>query len=179
MQIHEIEASHEAAFLEMVSDYEKNDPATYEALFKPYEPWSPLRFRAFLKECQRQRMDWRPGPDKISITRYVLVDGRGKICGNGIMSFPMSEQMEYEGGNLRFDVPPSQRGNGYGALVLNGMLFEAVRAGMARVLVTCRSDHASAIRAIERNRGEFQDKVPSREPGNDGQSISRFWIRFR
>lgn len=179
MHLQELDAQHEAAFLEMIADYMKNDPANYEALFPSSKAWNETRFRAFLKDCQKQRMDWKPGPNKLSVSRYVLVDDHGNICGNGIMRFPLDEKLEHEGGNLRFDVPPSKRGHGYGALVLNGMLFEAVRAGMARVLVTCRTNHLSAIRAIEMNRGELEDKVKSKEPVHKDESISRFWIRFR
>lgn len=179
MQLQELDIQHEAAFLEMIADYMKGDPTTYEKLYKSAKPWDSTRFKAFVKESQQQRMDWRPGPNKVSVSRYVLVDDTGKVCGNGIMRFPLDEKLEREGGNLRFDVPPSRRGQGLGALVLNGMLFEAVRAGMARVLVTCNADHASAVRAIQRNRGELENTIESKEPGNEGKQVARFWIRFR
>jgi predicted acetyltransferase len=179
MQFEELNAKHEAAFLEMIADYLRDDPETYALLYKRPRPWDSGEFKRFMKECQAQKMDWRPGPRKISVTRYVLLDGNGTICGNGLMRFPLDERFEYEGGNLLFDVPPSRRGHGNGAFVLNGMLFEAVRAGMARVLVTCGASDQAAIRSIEKNRGELIDVVPSKESVSRGKKISRYWIRFR
>ena len=63
------------------------------------------------------------------------------------------------------------------AHTLNRMLFEAVRAGLARVLVTAPAKDQKAIEAIEMNRGEFQDEVPS--ISQPGETVRRYWIRFR
>ncbi len=175
--LHEIAPEHSYAFLAMIADYEKNDEAALKKLYSRVRPWTAFEYRAFLKECEQQRLDWKPGPNRTSITRYVLLDEAGTICGNAVMRFPLNEQTEIEGGNISFDVPPSQRGGMNEAHVLNRMLFEAVRAGMARVLVTALSADQKAIEAIEMNRGEFENEVPSKI--EEGQNVRRYWIRFR
>jgi predicted acetyltransferase len=164
----ELNASHEKAFLKMVADYQAHDPQVCERLYPG--TWSALTFRNFLKACEKARRDWRPKAGQVSETRYVLIDGAGEICGNGVMRFPLDEGIEALGGNLVFDVPPSKRREGFGALVLNRMLFEAVRAGMARVLLTTEPDNAAAIKSIEKNRGTFE---------SDSKGRKRFWISFR
>lgn len=161
MELQELATEHEDAFLRMTREYP--DHPLYG------RSWTSLSFRAYLKDCEKQRQDWRPKGGDPSVTRYVLVDG-GEICGNGEMRFPLDEEIEASGGNLVFDVPPAKRRQGYGPLVLNRMLFEAVRAGLARVLVTCPAEQAEARKCIELNRGELEGIVGGR---------ARYWIRLR
>lgn len=164
----ELGPEHEKAFLAMIADYSAKDRPNMEALYGG--DWTQLTFRNFVKASEKAKMDWRPKAGKVSTTRYVLVDDKGEICGNGVMRFPLDAKVEASGGNLIFDVPPSKRKQGFGALTLNRMLFEAVRAGLARVLCTCEKDNKGAMRVIELNRGEFESESKGR---------SRFWISFR
>lgn len=177
MRLEEISLEHMNAFIAMIADYEANDPEGFKELYARKRKWDAAEFRAFVKECEKERLDWRPGPNKVSVTRFVLLDEQRQILGNGIMRFPLTDKTNYEGGNLSFDVPPSQRGGHNEAYVLNKMLFEAVRAGMARVLVTCYSDDQAAQQAIEMNRGEFEDEVCSEI--KKGKKVRRYWIKFR
>lgn len=168
MQLQELSPEHEHAFLEAMADYESGDPATFAALYK--RKWTAKEFSAYVKATEKERMDWRPKAGKTSVTHYVLLDGSGRVCGLGRMRFPLNDSIEREGGNLVFDVPPRLRRQGFGALTLNRMLFEAVRAGLARVLVSCPAAHTAARKCIEKNRGELESEA-------DG--IARYWIRLR
>lgn len=171
MILHELNGEHSRVFLAMIEDYRNHDPETFERLYARVKPWTAFEFSAFVKECERDRMDWRPKAGKISRTRYVLLDETGQtLLGNGVLRFPLNEEIEAGGGNLIFDVPPGQRGHNYGAVTLNRMLFESVRAGMARVLVTCGVNNTQARRAIEINRGELDAEI---------SGIARYWIRLR
>ena len=179
LKLTEISFEHQDSFLEMIADYQSGDPATYEYLYghlqKPSTRWEAKQFQLFVKQCTLSRMDWRPKAKKTSVTHYILLDD-DKICANGQMQFPLNEELEIDGGNLRFDVPPSMRGRGFATLVLNAMLFEAARAGLARALVTCEAELPAAIHAIERNRGEFADSVISPKTS---RKIQRYWIKLR
>lgn len=179
MRFEELGPHHEVPFIEMLGDFKSDDPGNRFAVHAGLETLSPSEIRRFLNQCEDGKMDWRPKARSVSKTHYILLDETGRICGNGLMRFPLDTTTENEGGNLVFDVPPSMRGHGYGALTLNGLLFEAVRAGLARALVTCNTDHTCTVRAIERNRGELEDIIISKSPGNEGQKVSRYWIRFR
>ena len=175
-KLEEIGLHHQSAFLNAMSDYEQNDPKMFKILYPQKDSWTTKAFAKYVAECQKQKQDWRPGPNKISTTTYVLLESQDVICGFGRMRFPLTDKTEKHGGNLEFDVPPSRRGQGYGALTLNRMLFEAVRAGLARVLLTCPTAQLAAIKCIEKNRGVFKDEIYGLE---DLPPISRFWINFR
>ena len=179
-QLHEIEIEHEAAFLEMITDYQKNDPVWLEASYPTgsKSKWSQLWFRQYIKECETQRMDWRPKPKKTSVSRYVMTSPDGKILATGWMQFPLNEKTEVDGGNLFCDVPPSLRRQGYGSRCLSLLLFEAVRAGLRRALVTCPSEDKGARKIIELNRGKLQDLVKSTDAERGSMSIARYWISF-
>jgi predicted acetyltransferase len=166
MKLEEISAAHRDAFLEMAESYE---PADREQLFGA-KAWDAKKFDAFVKKCEKERQDWRPKGGKVSITRFVLVGDDGRIYGNGVMRFPLNPAVEKSGGNLIFDVPPPLRRQGYGALTLNRMLFQAVRAGLARALITCSEDNTGARKCIEKNRGEL-DEVKG--------GLARYWLRLR
>ena len=166
--LEELESRHRVSFLVMLSDYAAEDPSTLKALYPG--DWHELQFLKFIKECERERMDWRPKAGEISVTRYVLTSSDGAICGNGLLRFPLTEELESSGGNLVFDVPPSKRREGFGALVLNRMLFEAVRAGLARVLVVCAADNPGARKVIEKNRGLLE---------SDSGGLLRYWLNLR
>ncbi len=160
--------THEAAFLVSMDDYAANDAETTRANYPG--KWTPAEFRKFVQVCEKGRHEWRPKANQISETRYVLIDDRGSICANGVMRFPLSEKIEASGGNLIFDVPPARRRQGFSALVLNRMLFEAVRAGLSRVLLTCAKKNKYAQSAIMKNRAQA-----------DGEfgGLLRFWINLR
>lgn len=169
MTLELLEGHHQDAFLKLIQDFAAADKATFLKIFGD-QTWDAKAFQKFARECEKQRMDWRPKAGKTSLTHYVLCEAF-EICGYGLMRFPLDEDSEKEGGNLEFYVPPSKRRKGYGALTLNRMLFEAVRAGLARALVTCRSDDQAARKCIEKNRGQLADDVQS--------PVARYWIKFR
>lgn len=173
MRIEEISPQHEAAFLAMIDDYKKNDPAGLHLYHPRKSGWTPTEFQKFVKESAAERMDWLPKANAVSVTRYVLPEN-DRLLACGLMRFPLDEDTEIDGGNLFVDVPPSLRGQGNGSYCLSLLLFEAVRAGLRRVLTTCPSSDAAAKRVIEKNRGTLFDEVESA-----GKSISRYWISFR
>jgi predicted acetyltransferase len=179
MQIVELSAEHEDAFLQMIADFEKGDSNWLHYRYGQSKTnWDAARFRKYVKECAAQKFDWRPGPKKTSISRYVMSGPDGKILATGWMQFPLDETTEIDGGNLLCDVPPSLRKHGYGSVCLSLLLFEAVRAGLRRVLVTCLASDNGARRTIELNRGQFLDEVQSNHPAREGTKISRYWINF-
>ena len=175
MHLEELAPEHEALFVAMTSE---TDPAS-AVFFAQEKAWTPAVFQKFVKETQKLRLDWRPGPNKVSTTCYVMRANGGPICASGLMRFPLDEKAEIDGGNLVCYVPPSLRKRGYGSYCLSLMLFEAVRAGLSRVLVTCPASDKWARRMIEKNRGTLADIVESKNADRKGEKISRYWINFR
>jgi predicted acetyltransferase len=176
MEIEEISEKNAPAFLAMIEDYKENDPTTFSEFYD--RPWSAKEFAKFAKECAKQKQDWRPAAKKTSVTRYVMPGKFGEILANAVMRFPLDETLEIDGGNIHVDVSPKLRRHGYGSYCLALMLFEAVRAGLRRVLVTCREDDLGARKMIEKNRGVLEDVVASTREDRKGARIARYWIRF-
>ena len=169
MRLEEISEEHEGAFLAMLEDYKKNDPETYARHYKRAK-WNEAEFKKFVKECEKDRLDWRPKAGKVSVTRYVLVDEQGRICASGVLRFPLTKETEKFGGNVEYDVPPSRRKEGNGWKFLALVAYEAVRAGMARILLTHKAGDVAAQKSIEKNGGELEET-------KDG--VSRYWLRLR
>lgn len=188
----EISTDHHAPFLAMIEDYCKKDPEALRAIFNPsislkqnFKPseilaeWTPSRFNKFIKESENEKQDWRPKAGKVSMTRYIWLSDSGVIQAYGLLRFPLDVKTENDGGNLEVSVPPSMRGKGFGSYCLALLLFEAVRAGLRRALVTCSANNQAARRIIEKNRGEFIDENQSISSNNaEKKMVSRYWISF-
>lgn len=174
MELKELSEQMEDAFVAAAREYRRDDPESYKTFFKVHfgksEDWDKQGYENLLRNCARDRQDWRPRAGKTSVTRYALMNGPDTVLGWGVLRFPLSEDLERSGGNLLFAVPPSLRGQGFGTLTLNRLLFEAVRAGLARALVSCPAAQAAVRRCIEKNRGELD---------LDDGFVARYWIRFR
>lgn len=167
MQLEPLGLQHERPFLRLIEDFALHDRPVYDELFAMAKSWDSKRFGKFVADCERERMDWRPKAGKVSVSHFVLMDGE-EACGYGRLRFPV--EIEGETGNLEFYVPPSQRRKSFGIHTLNRLLFEAVRAGLARAMVVCAANNTAAIKCIEYNRGQ---RVKS------DSDLARFWIRFR
>lgn len=76
-------------------------------------------------------------------------------------------------GHIGYDIRPSQRGCGYGTLLLSLMLDHARQRGMERLLITCRDDNLPSARIIEKNGGVLTDRLHSAEAGGLAR---RYWI---
>lgn len=170
MKLFELDSEHCDATLRMLNDFRTGPAPILDPSLS--EVFSRTHFANFLEQAQTERRDWRPKAKQVSQTRYILLSDRNEVCGLGWLRFPLNPELELSGGNLVFDVPPSKRGQGFGTLTLNGLLFEAVRAGLARALVNCQTDNLAARRCIEKNRGEL-----SLSEGNN--TLASYWIRFR
>lgn len=158
--LEELSETHEKAFLQIAGQCR---------LFDIGHPWSQVAFRKLVKDAEKERMDWRPKAGKVSVSRYVMVDRDKNILALGLMRFPLTAETEKSGGNLQVEVPENSRNRGFGSYCLALLLFEAVRAGLRRALVTASAKDPIARRIIEKNRGELIE-----EP----QETARYWIRF-
>lgn len=178
MKLEEINPEHSTAFLAMMEDFQSNDPKTFERYFKRAVDWNVFEFKKFAQECENERMDWRPKAKAVSRTHYVVRENPNSIIGYALMQFPLTPEIENDGGNLFVAIPPKFRGQGNGAFCLSLLLFEAVRAGLRRAFVTCPADNKVARRVIEKNRGEFVDEVKSTHKFGQNELVARYWIHF-
>jgi predicted acetyltransferase len=100
-------------------------------------------------------------------TRYwLIVDGRP--VGIGKLRHRLNDYLLSVGGHIGYAIRPSERGKGYGNLILKELLNKAREQGITDVLITCREDNIRSRKVIEHNGGQL-----------DGISENgcRYWVR--
>jgi predicted acetyltransferase len=131
-------------------------------------------FSAYLRRLSDALRGIGLPPGTVSYSAFWLVAGR-HLLGRSTVRHHLTPALEYEGGHVGYDIRPSQRGKGYGTLILKLTLGEARRLGLRRVLLTCDTDNPASAKVIEKNGGVLQDTAISR---NSGKRISRYWIEL-
>ena len=174
MEIHEISEEFCSTFVDTMVELAKDDPYTAQRFFPQKIGWTKKQFEKFLKESRSEKQDWRPKAGKKSVTRYVMTNPQGALLAYGQMQFPLDDSAEKDLGNLVCVVVPRLRHQGFGSYCLALMLFEAVRAGLRRVLMVAASDDLFARKMIENNRGVKLDELKNSE----GTLVTRYWISF-
>lgn len=103
---------------------------------------------------------------------FWLIDD-GEFIGHTNIRHSLNDFLKHIGGHIGYYIRPSARGKGYGTKILEFALIEAEKLGLKKVLISCNEDNVASKRVIEKNNGQFQDKIVK-----DGESILRFWIEL-
>ena len=85
---------------------------------------------------------------------WLYVDGQP--VGMGKLRHFLTDALREEGGHGGYAVRPSQRGKGYGKLILKYLLDEAKKLGIERFLVTVRNANAASIKVALANGGVIE-----------------------
>ena len=90
---------------------------------------------------------------------WLYADGRP--VGMGKLRHFLTDALREEGGHGGYAVRPSERGKGYGKLVLECLLDEARKIGIERFMVTVRNSNTASIKVALANGGviERHDEV--------------------
>jgi len=81
----------------------------------------------------------------------------------------LNQNLRKHGGNIGYCVRPSERGKGYGDIMLRELLKKVEARGMSKVLLTVNEDNIPSRKVIESNGGELSDII-------DG--CCRYWINM-
>ncbi len=146
--------SYRAAFLRMLDDYGVHDPINGE--------WYGAARGDFAAYVQSQ-LDEENGMNLpagyVPCSHRWLLSPEGEVAGVVRIRHNIStELLATVAGHIGYDVPPSQRGHGYGTDCLNAGLAEARRIGLERVLVCCDDNNSPSWRIIERCGGTLESK---------------------
>jgi predicted acetyltransferase len=118
----------------------------------------------------RRIRDESPGQDlppmRAPQRHYWLVRG-GRILGTARLRHPLNDELRQEGGNIGYDVRPSERGKGYATRLLRLLLDQARSEGLRSVLLTCNKENLASRRVIEKNRGVLVGEGVSDETGKE------------
>lgn len=98
---------------------------------------------------------------------------RVRVLGVAKLRHMLTPTLEDIGGHIGYSIRPSERGKGYGTLILALTLDCARELGLSRVLLTCDTENIRSARVIMRNGGVLTSEgySPLR-----GARVSRYWI---
>jgi len=132
----------------------ENDPAALLASIERFEAGENL-------PENRVRMTW-----------FWLLRG-DRIVASSRLRHELIPVLLLDGGNIGYEVRPSERRRGIGRLLLRLTLDEARRIGLGRVLLTTEPANLGSIGVILANGGVFDDTCVS---PNTGRTMNRYWI---
>jgi predicted acetyltransferase len=99
----------------------------------------------------------------------------GRILGQASLRPRLNENLRLEGGNIGYNIRPTERQKGYGTLILKLMLDEARQLRLEKVLITCDADNLGSARIIEKNGGVLEGQGISKI---SGKLVNRYWIEI-
>lgn len=91
---------------------------------------------------------------------WLFIDGRP--VGSAKLRHGLNDALRVEGGNIGYGIRPTERGKGYGRLLLGLMLVEARRQGLDCVLVTIANSNIPSLRVAQANGGSLDKRTPER-----------------
>lgn len=101
---------------------------------------------------QRLAKDWVPA------TTYWLID-KDQFVGHTNIRHELNDYLAKVGGHIGYYIRPSARSKGYGTKILELAIIKAKQLGLQKVLITCDESNIASQKIIEKNKGEFLDKV--------------------
>ncbi len=111
---------------------------------------------------------WVPG------TAYWLLCGR-RILGVCDLRHRLTEALRDFGGHIGYSIRPSERGNGYGTLILKLALVKIRNQGIYRVRITTSKANIASQRMIIKNGGVLDSESYSDQAG---RITLRYWIEL-
>src|SRR3989344_4260430 len=93
-------------------------------------------FKAFLDRLEIDRIGINLPKHRVPQTKYWLVGGDRKFIGEISIRHRLNKKLMNFGGHIGYWVRPSERGRGYGKLMLRLALPKARRLGIHNALVT-------------------------------------------
>ncbi len=129
-------------------------------------------FKLLLKALQNQS-DKRTLPKKrVPSTTFWLVKGNSYLGTANIRHY-LNKKLKIVGGHIGYEIKESERGKGYGNLILKLALKKAKKLGIKKALLTCDKSNIASKKIIENNGGKFL-KASKGVLGNK----LRYWIEI-
>lgn len=131
---------------------------------------------AFVARCDEEAHGIVRVPERVAQTVLLLAretPAQTTLLGVSKLRHTLTTTLEDIGGHIGYSIRPSERGKGYGSLILALTLEYARALGLSRVLLTCDTSNVRSARVIQRNGGVLTSEGYS---SLRGARVSRFWI---
>ena len=162
--------------LDRVTRENSSDLAEYAREFvdagEPYVVLPGNDPEAFLARVEMFEAGQDLPENRVRMTWFWLLRG-DRIVASSRLRHELIPVLLLDGGNIGYEVRPSERRRGVGRELLRLTLDEARRIGLRRVLLTTETTNLGSIGVILANGGVFDDTSVS---PNTGRTLNRYWI---
>lgn len=131
-------------------------------------------YEEFLKKLEINKHQELINPDYSPQTTYGLFDDDKLVGGFNLRHVIKGDLIKY-GGNIGYLIRPSERGTGYGTILLHIALEKANEIGLEKVLVGCRVENIGSSKVIENNGGIYENNYYDEITG---KTYKRYWINI-
>lgn len=112
-------------------------------------------FEVYLKSNKRMSEGKDLPEGDVPQTLYWLFV-EGKPVGLAKLRHYLNESLREKGGHAAYAIRKSERGQGYGKLILRELIKKAKDKGIKELLLTCDNDNLASRRVIEANGGQLE-----------------------
>ncbi|MGI9431753.1 MAG: GNAT family N-acetyltransferase [Myxococcota bacterium] len=144
VRLEPVAPGHREAFLEMAREFRSGGDERFAGVLDDWD--------AYLAHTQAARQGRGLPPNRVQQTSFLAFHGE-RLIGGARLRHRRIELLERDGGNIGYEVRPSERRNGYGHGILAAALDEARRIGLGSVLLTAETGNLASLRTIERAGG--------------------------
>lgn len=128
----------------------------------------------YINTCTEHEDGERVPSRLVPATQFLFIRKRdNRLVGMLQVRHRFNDYLEKYGGHIGYSVRPSERRRGYAKEMLKAALSFCRRAGIDRVLITCKADNIASERTILANGGIYESTI--HEP-NESIALKRFWI---
>lgn len=111
-------------------------------------------------------------PGYVPMSEFWLIDDN-KFIGRFVLRHGLTDNLLRVGGNIGYQIRPSERNKKYGTRGLQLLLPKARARGLKKVLITCDEDNIGSRKIIEAAGGKLENIIT--EP-SESKPVMRFWI---
>lgn len=150
---------------EYITDNPKLLPLEYK-LDISYDEW--------LKLIEDESMGKNLKKGRVPSTKYFLINNEKKILGGISIRHNIGNEYLFNyGGHIGYGIRPSERGKGYGNIILGLGLNEMKKMNVNKILITCLDDNIYSKKIIEKNGGILENKISFED-----NFMCRYWIEL-
>jgi len=164
IELKELSLNDGTDIFEMIQQF----PIEENGFWNPISGLDPQDFRKGLEANYKSALGIELPEGHVPQTVYWLFVNR-KPVGIGKLRHYLTDSLLVDGGHIGYGIKPSERGKGYGKIILRELLKKAGERGINRVLVTCGIDNTASEKVILANQGVLQDKRDDK---------CRYWIEL-
>ena len=150
MKLVEPSADYRETFLDFVRDVKNTGYLTYD-IYRSAE----TDFGAYLRKLKDQAAGINIDEGWCPCRSFWLVDDSAAVAGVIRIRFDMKPELRMNFGNIGYEIKSSERGRGYGSLLLNEGLKEARKLGLKTAVLICRPGNTASAGLIRKFGGEL------------------------